>query len=179
MTDDGALRHALVERATDFGATVTPEEFRITRFAGPLPAGISVFRAAYGSGEERGFITGVQRQGEDPNTLTQDAVAELFAHWQDDGALDPEAMAKAFTFVFAPEDPDVVLADQAAVDDARLPEHLAGKVVPPAIVDVDGRPAVQFWWIRRGQPSRMTFVLLADGTVDVQQKMARDFLEAD
>jgi hypothetical protein len=146
------IRTAVAERAKDFSRQVDPADLKIIDLPGDKVPGFQIFMARVGSGRRGWTQTGVQGPDGEVIANASGAVAALMRHWLRTGSgklPDAVLVTEVTAFILGNGLRHVPILSEADGDRyIRNPAHRA-HVKPPALVDIEGRPGVGFWWLKR------------------------------
>jgi hypothetical protein len=179
MEDERHIKEIVARRAEELGARVSPRDVRLEFMEGEAAPGCRLFHASWGAGRHEGWLSGLVQEGEPADTYPAQALAKVFRRWTETagGLPDARLAARVAAYVFDPAGRHEAIL--GAEDMERLVERAEWlpHVTPPALIEVEGRPGVAFWWTSPRGVSEMRFHFDGAGRIRASEKFIQDFLQ--
>ena len=174
-----AIKKAVAERAHELGAHVHPREVTLEIEREPVASGCRLFRGWWGGGEAMGYLSGVLRDQEPPDTYPARALEKVFQRWiETDGEL-PEAtlVAKVIAYLYdAAGRHEVISSEKDKHALVQRPDWLAHIRVPEG-TQVGGQTRIQFWWVGPRGPSQVGVYFSKNGSIRTEELWIQDVLK--
>ena len=174
-----AIKKAVAERARELGAHVHPSEVTLEIEREPVASGCRLFRGWWGAGEAMGYLSGLLRDQEPPDTYPARALEKVFQRWiETDGEL-PEAtlVAKVIAYLYdAAGRHEVIFSEKDKHALVQRPDWLAHIRVPEG-TQVGGQTRIQFWWVGPRGPSQVGVYFSKNGSIRTEELWIQDVLK--
>ena len=161
--DERTLRRAIAARAAELGASLRPEDLRLQYDDLPGAPAYRVVRATWGAGGSADGLSGLLREGADPDLLPGHAVGVLLGDW-DGTATDAAAAVALLLDPMARWEP---LLTAAEVSGWRSAE---GPVEPPELrpgATAGAATRLAYWWHRDATARQVVVEVDAAGRTTV------------
>jgi hypothetical protein len=160
---DTAIRVAVAKRLIELHVAADPATVAIETTAAPRIAGLLLFRARYGEGEQAGTLGGTLDVTTGAvNALPNDALVRVWQRWIGTGGLpDATEVTRTSTFLIGAADRTIVVLTDAdiarAADEPDRP-----KVRLPRLLERDQGQGVVFWRLQGDSLAEVTLRLAGD-----------------
>ncbi len=177
--EEQPIKEIVARRAEELGRRVSPRDVRLEFMEGEAAPGCRLFHASWGAGRRERWLPGLLMDGEPADTHAGQALAKVFRRWiETEGKLpDARHAAKVSAYVYDPAGMNEVILSEE--DSARLVtrDEWRAHVRPPALIEVEGRPGVAFWWTSPRGVSEVRLSLDEGGRVRTAEKFIQEFLQ--
>jgi hypothetical protein len=174
--DEAVVQAHVAVRVSELGGEVDPTTIVVSALAGEAAPGIVAFAANYEGRAGRSRMAGiVDADGPDSRPLV--AVGKVFDRWLATGGLpDAARAAEVVNFIQGGGARQAVLMTDEAVDKLPKPEWRE-VAATPSLVEVKGRPGVEYWLQGRLGLARRRVSAKAGGGVVVDEHPVADVLK--
>jgi len=179
--DEQPIKELVARRAGELGGRVNPRDVRIEFMETEVAPGCRIFRASWGAGQREDSLSGLVRDGEDPDTYPAQALGKIFRRWIETGGKLPEPAHAARVSAYLYDGSDrrtVILSEEDKAESVKRREWLP-HVRLPTLIEVDGRPGVAFWWAGPEGLSEVRFYFDERGRIRTTEKSIQDFLRGE
>jgi hypothetical protein len=161
------LKDRVAKRARDLGARVHAKDVRITYADAPAP-GCRLFRAAWGAGQSEGALTGLLKEGAEPDTFPLRALETLALIWSD-ATPDAASAAESAAFLLDALQVRQPIISQEDLAAWRARSSHSGPVSTPSLDLVDGHGALSYWWIEGTRATRILIEIDPSGHIAISE----------
>jgi hypothetical protein len=176
--EEQTVKKVVARRAKELGSRVSPRDVTLEFMEADAAPGCRLFHARWGAGEVQGWLSGLIKDEEAPDTYPAQALGKIFRRWiETEGKLpDPTLVATVSAYLYdAADRHNVILNEEEKAQYIRRQEWLR-HIRLPTLIEVAGQPGVTFWWVGDGGASEMRVYLAEGGKIRTEETFIQDFL---
>lgn len=178
--DENLIKEVVARRSEELGGRVRPQDVSIEFMDTDAAPGCRLFHARWGAGEREGWLSGLIRDGEAPDTYTGQAMAKIFRRWlETEGALpDAKLAAKVAAYLLDPADRHRMILSED--DSAQLISRNEWRphVRLPEVFDEAGQPGIRFWWVGPRGASEVSIKLAEGDRTQTRERFIQDIVDS-
>lgn len=175
--DENLIKEVVANRSEELGGRVRPQDISLEFMELEAAPGCRLFHAYWGAGERSGWLSGLIRDGEAPDTYTGQAMAKVFRRWLETQKALPDAkhMARVAAYLLDPADRHrVILTEEDKAQLISRDEWRAHVQLP----EVSEETGVTFWWVGPSGASEVSIKLGQGERTQTQESFIKDMFHS-